>query len=164
VAAAPPSGAAAPTSAVRDASPSPAALGRAASATDIDPCSLVTAEEAKAVLGGRTPQPPRRQAQLGDQVCFYELREGAEVVAVAIDGETGSGEVKETQEFVRRALGFESVHVVGESAFIDPGLNVIDVVTGATRFSIQIASSALSPAEVRATLVELGRAAVTRLR
>lgn len=155
------------SSAVRPAgvTASPAAAQTGGRATEIDPCRLVTAEEATAALGGRQPKPPTRRVELGDHRCFYEAMSGGDLLVVSIDEESGSGKVREAQETVRRALGFERVSGVGDAAFINPGLNLIDVVSGNVRFFIQIAATrGLPQPEIRPKLIELGRVAVTRMR
>ena len=86
------------------------------------------------------------------------------MVSIVIDATNRGREAKESHEFIRRTLGYEQVRGVGDAAFIQPGLNVIDVVAGGTRFQIQIASYALPEAELRAKLIELGKGAVARLR
>jgi hypothetical protein len=131
---------------------------------DADPCRLVTAEEAKAALGGRQPKAPKRTDFLGDPQCFYEEPEDGDVIGVVIDATNRGREAKESHDFIGKTLGYEPVRGVGDAAFIQPGLNVIDVVAGDTRFKIQIASHALPEAELRAKLIELGKGAVARLR
>jgi hypothetical protein len=130
----------------------------------IDPCGLVTADEARSALGGRQPKGAKHTDFLGDPQCLYEEPEDGDVVSIVIDATNRGREAKESHEFIRRTLGYEQVRGVGDAAFIQPGLNVIDVVAGGTRFQIQIASYALPEAELRAKLIELGKGAVARLR
>jgi hypothetical protein len=156
----------APVATQRAEGSAPPAMSRAdgAQAGDIDPCTLISGEEAKAALGGRQPKAAKHTDFLGDPQCLYEEPEDGDIVSIVVDATNRGREARESHDFVRRTLGYEQVRGVGDVAFIQPGLNLIDVVAGGTRFKIQIASYALPETETRARLIELGKGAVNRLR
>src|SRR5687767_250494 len=55
------------------------------SGAGIDPCRLVTADEAKAALGGRQPKAAKHTDFLGDPQCLYEEPEDGDVVSIVVD-------------------------------------------------------------------------------
>jgi len=122
----------------------------------LDPCRLVTAGEAAAVLGSEPGEPTNVMAgKVG--ACTYRLGDGS--AAVQINVEPGAAATFESRT---AQMGGESVDGVGDQAQVNGAIGQIAVVQGDVLFAIFV----MLPGGVdidHATLIELGRAAAARL-
>ena len=125
----------------------------------IDPCELVTADEAAAVLGAVPGEPTNVHAG-GVGACTYRLPDGSG--AVQINVEQGDGE-----RFLSDLSGATSTNAlvvegVGDAAVANEIIGQITVVQGDTRFGIFISPVGGGPVDA-ATLSAMAEVAVGRL-
>lgn len=121
----------------------------------LDPCSLVTSDEAAEVLGDKPDKPTDVQA--GDvSACTYRLPDGS--AAVQINMQRGDDATFESQV---AELSGEAVDGVGDKALVNATVGQISVVKGDVLFAIFV-SLGNGERPDSATLVELGKAAAGR--
>ncbi len=122
----------------------------------LDPCSLITAAEAEAVLGGDPGEPTNVKAG-GVGACTYRLQDGS--AAVQINVEPGDASVFESRT---AEMGGESVDGVGDQAQVNGTIGQIAVVQGDVLFAIFVMLPDGADVD-HSTLTELAAAAAGRL-
>lgn len=122
----------------------------------LDPCSLVTADEAAAVLGAEPGEPTNVDAG-GVSACTYRLPDGS--AAVQINLERGDADTFLSQ--ISEGRG-EKLDDVGDAAVANETLGQVTVVKGDVRFAIFVMLAGGEKTDVD-TLFVLATTAVGRL-
>jgi hypothetical protein len=126
-----------------------------------DACALVTADEAKDLLGGAVGTVQHNGGSAGYDQCQY-LREGEHIA------DTGTLTVQRlpvTLAAKRQALAqngdkFEDVGGVGDGAVWDPGMNFLYVAHGNETLMASVARNGI---DMKAKSIELARLALPRM-
>ncbi len=122
----------------------------------LDPCSLMSSDEAAAVLGAQ-PEEPKPVEAGAIRSCFHILPDAS--ASIQIQLERGDPAAFLAQLSQGQA---ETIDGVGDGAVVDEIQGVIVVVKGDVRFAIFVTLAGAAKADV-ATLTGLAQTAVSRL-
>lgn len=127
----------------------------AAPSSAVDPCALLTAEEARAAVGTAVAPPERGDDEAGPS-CLYR------VAPPRFGGVTLTLLTEEVQfEFLRERPGSRPVPGVGDAAVVTPD-GRIGVVKGSRAFTVTVLRPKAGEKAALATLASLARSVLSR--